>query len=104
MPVICVYKKSGVVVADFQSNVVKDGTLIKNAVAAGLGVEEDFEEMEVSQEDFDQHIKAFKDSVLPQGKVVAQSGEEQLKQSIETKLGNFGLSKEEIDYIFASNR
>jgi len=49
---ICRNKKNGSIVPDFQSNPAP-GTLIRNAVNAGLGLAEDFEEVDVTRQDFD---------------------------------------------------
>jgi len=55
---ICKRIATGEVIPDFQ-NRATPGTLIINAVRAGLGVAEEFEELEVTRDEFQVYVDAY---------------------------------------------
>lgn len=59
---VCFDKRTDKPVNDFQSN-SKAGTLIKNAVKRGLGIKDDFEEREISEEEFNRLEKVVNDPI-----------------------------------------
>ena len=96
---VCRDKCTGEYVNDFQGNAKKDGTLIGNAVRAGLGSEEDFEEIEVSKEEFIQ----IKESVIASMREKLRKENEkkttERKAKINQLKGKLGLSDEEYNLL-----
>lgn len=95
---ICINKKTGEVVPDFQSSATP-GTLIKNAVNAGLGVAEDFEEQDVEKEVYQSHVDAFMELKRPESEA-AELDEKNTLKSVKKKLKDLGLTDKEIKTLF----
>lgn len=94
---ICINKKTGEVVPDFQSRAT-EGTLIKNAVNAGFGVAEDFEEIQVTEERFGQELDAFQLSKKPERDATEKKRKDDFK-SLKKKLKDLGLNGDEIGLL-----
>lgn len=97
MPRILIDKRTNKTVNDFQSNPAP-GTLLSNAVKAGLGNIEDFEEKEVTE----QKYKVEMDKVLAPLRAQREA-EKQLRiqtlESAKTKLKAIGLTDEELEVL-----
>ena len=96
--IICIEKKTGKVIPDFQSSATA-GTLIKNAVNAGLGKAEDFEEREVTKEEYKSEVDAFQLSMKPQRDAEALDRKTTIESAI-TKLKAVGLTNKALKALF----
>lgn len=97
MPRIIVRKQTGEVIGDFQGE-PKPGTLIQNAVNAGLGDASEFEEKHVTQKQYD---KAKKEWLAKTQDQRDQREAERLQkgQSLVNKLKDMGLTNDEITIL-----
>ena len=95
---VCFDKRTGEVVNDFQSG-AKTGTLIDNAVRAGLGSVGDFEERIVSDDEFETLDNQTNDAMR------AQSEQEWVQRKADAvkardKLKALGLTADEVEALF----
>jgi len=102
--VVCRDKRTGNYVNDFQTLVKKDGTLIGNAVRAGLGNPEDFEEIEVSREEFWQIEKQinelFRSILLKEQEKQKKEAKDKAQKDAFKKLKELGLTEEQLEALF----
>ena len=94
---ICKRKSNGELINDFQEKATP-GTLISNAVRAGLGEEADFEEVDVTKAEYEAAAEQVNgaDRVAGQQAIVDKEAK---KTSAKAKLKALGLTDEEIDAI-----
>ena len=94
---ICKRKSSGEVINDFQTKATK-GSLINNAVRAGLGDADEFEEVDVPKAEYEALAEQVNGVAREAGRQ-AEIDKEAKKTSAKNKLKGLGLTQEEIDAL-----
>lgn len=97
MPRICVRIATSEVIPDFQSNPI-EGSLIINAVNAGLGKADEFEEQVVDKATFQGHLDDYKAqfAVAVAAETTARTN---AKASIKQKFLALGFTLQELKYM-----
>ena len=98
--VVCFDKRTGKPFNDFQSLVKKDGTLTGNAVRAGKGNPEDFEEREVTREEFYRLGEQVNGPKRKREKEEMEKKKEQLRK----KLRDMGFNVDEAEIVIKGGR
>jgi len=91
---ICIDKRNGKVVPDFQGS-PSEGTLLKNAVNALGGTFADYEEREVDDVEYKEKLDAFMLETKPL-RDAAKKANDDMRKSAKDKLKALGLTNEEI--------
>lgn len=95
---ICIKKQTNEVVPDFQG-IPSPGTLISNAVKAGLGQPEDFEEQIVDEDTYKNEVAKFldKDKVSRENEIKRiRNKKKNLREKVKQKLE---LDEEELAFL-----
>lgn len=98
MPRILIDKRDNSVVDDFQGS-PSPGTLMGNAIRAGLGVEADFNEVDITQEEYDQHVADKKERTRVAREALVAKNAANFR-SANGKLKGLGFTKDEIKALF----
>ena len=102
MPRLCYRKSTNEVINDFQSN-PSSGTLIKNAVNAKLGKESDFEEREVTEQEYLSAIEVERQRAQPRISEEVAKREGDLLD-IRNKLSVMGFTSDQIKVLLKEDQ
>jgi len=97
MPRICINIATSEVIPDFQDN-AKEGDLILNAVSAGLGSPDDFEEQVVDKLTFQRHVDDYK-AGFADITVAEELARTNARASIRQRLLDLGFTLQELKYM-----
>ena len=97
MPRICVNIATSEVIPDFQDN-AKEGSLILNAISAGLGSADDFEEQVVDKSTFERHVDDYK-AGFADLTVAEELARTNARASIRQRLLDLGFTLQELKFM-----